>query len=190
MTISPRGEKGGRVVVYWPACACGLTFKTPWELTAHFLEVYPPSALRPDDDGEHVDATRLRVKLDTGSPGAWEVVTWASDPRKDHRVAASIAHRVKSGDLRRFDTMIRQDIRDTYMVSLHVAGNAMNILLDHGVFRNYGSRNGVACDDIDEAIGGSFSYGQMLHMVMVHVAGLEGEVSALRKILAAPKPSV
>jgi hypothetical protein len=186
MTNSPRGAKGGSVAVYWPECACGLTFKGPWELTAHFLEVYPLNARQSHDDGEHADVTRLDVKLDNGSSGAWEVVAWASDSRKDLRVAASIAHRVKSGDLKYLDTLLRQDIRDTCQVSMHVVSNAIEILRDYGILQNFGGRNSVACTDVDEVISGNFSYGQMLHTVMMHVARLEGEVSALRKILAKP----
>jgi hypothetical protein len=181
--------KGGSAEVQRPGCACGLTFGGPWALIAHLLEIYPPSAPRPYDDRQHADVTRLGVKLDTGSSGAWEVVAWASDARKDLRLAASIAHRVKSGDLKRFDTLLRQDIRDTCQVSMCVVGNAMGILKDFGVLKNWGGRNTVACVDVDQTIGGSFIHGQMLHTIVRHVARLEDEVSELRKILAAPQSS-
>jgi hypothetical protein len=168
-------------------CACGRTFKGPWELTAHLLAVYPPKARQSSDDSQHADATRLGAKLDTGSSGAWEVVTWAGDSRKDLRVAAWIAYRIKARELKRFDTIVRQDIRDTYKVSLDVAGRAINVLMDYGVFMDYGTRNGVACDDVDEAICGHFSYGQLLDTVIRQVAKLEDEVAALRDS-ARPSP--
>jgi hypothetical protein len=170
----------GSSAAHRPECACGLTFKGPWELTGHFLAVYPPHARQPLDGGQHADATRLVVKLNIGSTGAWEVVTWASDQRIDLRVAASIAHRVKTGDLKRFDTILRQDIGEACQVSLHVVGNAIGILKDFGVLRRFGGLNNVVCDDIDEAIGGSFSFGQLLHTIARHVAVLEDEVTALR----------
>jgi hypothetical protein len=177
----------GSSAARWPECACGLTFKDPWQLTAHFLEVCPPHARKSPDGGQHADATRLGVKLDTGSPAAWEVVTWASDERSDLRVAASIAHRVKSGDLKRFDTILRQDIREACQVSLRVVGDAIGILKDHGVIRSFGGRNSVVCDDIDEAIGGPVSHGHLLHTIVRHVSKLEDEVSALRT-LQRPSP--
>jgi hypothetical protein len=173
----------GQGAAHWPECTCGQTFEGPWELTTHFLEVYPPNARRPSDGGQHADATRLGVKLDTGSPAAWEVVTWASDQRSDLRVAASIAHRVKSGDLKCFDTILRQDIGEACKVSLRVVGNAIGILKDHGVLRNLGGRNSVICDDIDKAIGGRVGHGHLLHTIVRHIAKLEDEVSALRIIL-------
>jgi hypothetical protein len=57
-----------------PECACGLTFLSPWDLVAHLLSAYPPGADKPLDREHHADATRLAVKLDTGSFGAWEIV--------------------------------------------------------------------------------------------------------------------
>jgi hypothetical protein len=182
-----RHAKGSKAAARRPECACRLTFEGPWELTAHCLEVYPPSAREPHD-GQHVDVTRLDVKLDVGSSGAWEVVAWASDGRRDLRVAASIARAVKSGDLKYMDTLLRQDIRDMCHVSMHVIGAAIEILKDYGVLRNFGGRNSIVCTDVDQAIGGNFRYGQMLHTIATHVARLEGDVSTLRKILAAPKP--
>jgi hypothetical protein len=187
MNSKARQAKGGSAAACHPECACGLTFEGPWELTAHCLGVYPPSAREPHD-GQHADVTRLGVKLDIGSAGAWEVVGWASDARKDLRVAASIAQRVKSGDLKYMDTLLRQDIRDTCRVSMHIIGGAIEILKDYGVLRNFGGRNTVVCVDVDQTIGGNFRHGQMLHTIVMHVARLEGDVSALRKILAAPKP--
>ena len=179
---NPRA-KDNRAALHWPQCACGLTFRHPWKLVGHLLEVCPPRVHQPTDGGQHADGTRLDVKLNSTSAGVWEVVSWASDRRKDLRVAAAIAYRVKSGDLKRFDTITRQDIRDTYKVSLHVAGSAITILKDYGVFTDYGTRNGVACDDVDQVIGGSFTYGHLLHTTVKHVAKMEDEVSALREIL-------
>jgi hypothetical protein len=181
--------KDGGAAVRCPGCVCGLTFEGPWDLAAHLLEVYPPSVRQPCDDGQHADATRLDVKLNTGSSGAWEVVSWAGDARKDLRVAASIAHRVKSGALKRFDAFLRQDIRDTYQVSMCVVAGALGILKEFGVLKNWGGRNTVACVDIDAVIGGNFIHGQMLHTIVRHVARLEDEVSALRKILTTPSPA-
>jgi hypothetical protein len=91
-------------------CACGLTSPGPWELTEHFLSIYPPNADRPPDDIPHADVTRLAVKLDEGPSEAWEAGTWARDPRRHLRVAASVAtalpadystmsRRVRSADL-------------------------------------------------------------------------------------------
>jgi hypothetical protein len=165
-------------------CACGRTFKGPWALTAHFLEVYPPQARQSSDGGQHADITRLGAKLDTGSSGAWEVVIWAGDSRKDLRVAAAIAFRIKAGELKRFYMIVREDIRETYKVSLDVAGRAIDILMDYEVFRSYGARRGIACGDIDIAICGRFSYGQLLDTVIRQVAKLEDEVIALRELCA------
>jgi hypothetical protein len=39
-------------------CTCGLAFPGPWELTGHFLAVYPPDAGQPPGDIQHADATR------------------------------------------------------------------------------------------------------------------------------------
>lgn len=108
-----------------PECACGMAFPCPWDLVGHLLEMSPPSARQPRDGDQHANATRLSVKLGTAPGGAWEVVTWATDQRSALRVAASIAYRVKTGDLKRFDTMIRQDIRDTYQLVAAVARRAL-----------------------------------------------------------------
>lgn len=113
---------------------------------------------------------------------------WAGDSRKDLRVAAAIAYRIKTGELKRFDTIIRQDIRDTYKVSLDVAGKAIYTLMEYGVFRVYGLRSGVACNDIDKAICGRFSYGQLMDTLIRQVATLEDEVIALRDDPARSSP--
>lgn len=78
--------------------------------------------------------------------------------------------------------MTRQDIRDTYQVPLHVAGSAINILLDYEVSTNYGHRDGVASGNVDDAIGARFAYGQMLHSILRHVAKLEDEISGLKQL--------
>ena len=46
--------------------------------------------------------------------GAWEVTTWATAQRQDLRVTTSIAYRIKTGGLKRWDTVLGQEIPDTY----------------------------------------------------------------------------
>jgi hypothetical protein len=81
-------------------CACGLTFPNPWELVAHFLAVYSPNEDQPLDDETHADATSLATQLAEGPSGVWEFATWARSPRKYLRVAASIAARAATGELK------------------------------------------------------------------------------------------
>src|SRR5882724_4182511 len=91
-------------------CTCGLTSPGPWELVAHLLSAYPPSADIPLDGRCHADATRLAIKLNTGSFGAWEIVTWACHRRKELRVAAAITCKVKAGDFRPYQEIHYKEI--------------------------------------------------------------------------------
>ncbi len=173
-TRADNGKRGHRDA----ACACGQAFPGPWELVAHLLDAYPPGLGEPRDGEQHADATRLAVKLDTGPSGAWEVVTWAGDRRKDLRVAAAITYRAKTGDLRPWQKILRRQIRDTYQVSTHVASAALGILQDFGIAASYGGRNCLTSDNIEATLSRHHT-GTMLDLIARHVARMEDELSAL-----------
>jgi hypothetical protein len=166
-------------------CACGVAYPGPWELAAHFMKVYPPHADKSIDGKCHADRTRLDVKLAKGTPGAWEVVTWACDSRRDLRVAASIAHRAKTGDLRRYRDILRKDIRDTYQVSMYSADAALLILSDRDVVSKFGARYSLICGNVEATLTASSSSGIMLDLIARHVAALEGQLSILLDQLSA-----
>ena len=165
-------------------CACGLAFPDPWDLVAHFLTVYPPSADQPAHGKQHADVTRLAVKLDQGATGAWEVGTWATSDRRAFRVAAAITYRAKTGDLAGWQEIRRKEIRDTYQVSMHVAAAAVEILKDWRIAGNYGGRVNLTADGIDETLAASYPAGQMLYLIASHVAMLEDRMSGLIAELA------
>jgi hypothetical protein len=166
-------------------CACGVAYPGPWELVAHFMKVYPPYADKSIDGKWHADTTRLAVKLATGKPGAWEVVTWACDNRRDLRVAASIAHRAKTGDLRQYRGILRKDIRDTYQVSTHVAGAALLILKDRDIVSKLGQHYNLTCGNVEAALTAKSSTGIMLDLIARHVASLEARLPTLLDQLSA-----
>jgi len=160
-----------------PECACGLTFLGPWDLVAHLLSAYPPGADKPPDGEHHADATRLAVKLDTGSSRAWEIVTWAWHRRKGLRVAAAITFKAKAGDLQSYREIPRKEIRDTYSVSMHVASAAVSLLQEFGIVVSCGGRNNIA-GDIEQSLI-RHSTGTMLDQVARHVASLEDRMSMI-----------
>jgi hypothetical protein len=130
-TSGPDGERAAK-------CACGLTFPGPWELVAHFLVVYPPREDQPLDDETHADATSLSTQLAEGPSEAWEFATWARSPRKYLRVAASIAARAATGELKPWTSISHQQIRDTYGVSTYAVSYAVAELKARGILANFG----------------------------------------------------
>jgi hypothetical protein len=137
------------------------------------------------DEKWHADTTRLAVKLTTGTPGAWEIVTWACDNRRNLRVAASITHRAKTGDLRRYSDILCKDIRDDYHVSMHAAVTALLILRDRGVVSKLGQRYNLTCGNIEETLTAKSSTGIMLDLIARHVASLESQLPTLLDQLSA-----
>jgi hypothetical protein len=161
-------------------CVCGLTFPGPWELIGHFLAVYPPNVDEPLDDVTHADVTRLATKLAEGPTEAWEFGTWARDPRKHLRVAASIAMRAATGDLGPWAEITHQQVRDTYGVSAYAVTRAMSDLRAAGIIGNYGGRNNVTSRDLIRKRNAHDRTGRILDLITIHVMNLEAELSALK----------
>jgi DNA-binding transcriptional regulator YhcF (GntR family) len=184
MTIhqATRGSDGDRQA----RCACGLAFPGPWELTGHFLAVYPPHADQPLDDIPHADVTRLAVKLDEGPSEAWEAGTWALDPRRHLRVAASVAMRSAAGDLKPWTQVTQRELAETYHVPAHVARNAIAELTAAGILGHYGGRNTVVARDIIRSHNKGHRTARILDLIALRIADLETEVAALK---AEPDPA-
>jgi hypothetical protein len=161
-------------------CACGLSFPGPWELIGHFLDAYPPRADRPLDDIHHADATSLSVQLAEGPSEAWEVATWACDGRKFFRVAASIAMRSATGDLRPWAKITQRGIRDTYDVSAPIARNALGELRAAGIVGYFGSCDSVMARDLVEHGNATHRTARVLNLIADHVTRLEATLAACR----------
>ena len=159
-------------------CACGLSFPGPWELIGHFLDVYPPHADEPLDGIGHADTTPLAVKLAEGPSEGWEVTTWARDPRKFLRAAASIAMRSATGDLAPWARITQQDIRDAYGVSAHMARNALGELKAAGIIGHFGGHNNVMARDLVEHGNATHRTERVLNLIADHVARLEAAMPA------------
>jgi hypothetical protein len=147
----------------------------------HFLAVYPPHVGRPLDDARHVDVSGLATWLTEGPSEAWEFGTRALDPRKHLRVAASIAMRSATGDLRPWGRVTQRDIRDTYHVSADVARNALGELRAAGIIGHHGDHDNVMARDLVERQNASHRPARILALVADHVIRLEAEVSVLRE---------
>jgi hypothetical protein len=158
------------------ACTCGMAFPGPWELAAHLLAAFPPKAPAPPGSQPHADATTLAAKLD--SMGFWEIVTWASSPRKELRVAAAITLAAKSADLRPGQEILLTRTRDAYGVSLHVASAAIGILREFQIVRKYGARYNLEYGDISQALS-RYRTGTILDQIARHLAALEDRLSAI-----------
>jgi ribosomal protein S25 len=161
-------------------CACGLTFPDPWGLTGHFLAVYPPHADQQLDDIPHADVTRLAVKLDEGPSEAWEAGTWARDPRRHLRVAASVAMRSATGDLKPWTHVTQRELVQTYRVATRVARNAIAELTAAGILGHYGGRNTIVARDIIRGQNKGHRTARILDLIALRIADLETEVAALK----------
>jgi len=161
-------------------CSCGLTFPSPWDLIGHFLTVYPPHVNQSLDNVRHADATRLAVKLDEGPSEVWEVATWARDPRRHLRVAASIAMRSATGDLKPWAEVTPRKLTETYHVSACVARNAIAELKAADILGHYGGRNNVVARDIVHNRNKTHRGARILDLVALHVPDLEAEIAVLK----------
>jgi hypothetical protein len=161
-----------------------LAFPGPWGLIGHFLAVYPPDADQPVDDITHADTTPLSVKLAEGPSEAWKFGTWALDPRRHLRVAASIAMRSATGDLESWAEITHKDIRDAYRASGYVAREAIAELQATGIIGRYGGRNNVEGRDIINGYNKAHHTARTLDLIIDHLTALEADVSAL----TAPHP--
>jgi hypothetical protein len=164
---------------YRPRCACGLAFPRSWDLIGHFLAVYPPHVGRPLDDLRHADVTRLAVKLGEAQTEVWEIGTWARDPRKHLRVAASIAMRSATGDLKPWATVTQRDLAQTYQVSARVARTAITELTAAGILGHFGGRCNVMARDLVERRNAAHHAERVLRLIASHVTRLEAAVSQL-----------
>jgi hypothetical protein len=160
-------------------CSCGLAFPGPWNLAGHFLDVYPPHADRPPGGIRHADATRLAVKLAEGPSEAWEAGTWARDARRHLRVAAAIAMRSATGDLKPWARVTQRDLAEAYHVPASVARNAIAELTAAGILGHYGGGTTVIARDIVRSHDGVRRAARILDLVALHIADLEGEVATL-----------
>jgi hypothetical protein len=161
-------------------CSCGLAFPGPWNLTGHFLDIYPPHADQPPGDIRHADATRLAVKLAEGPSEAWEAGTWARDPRRHLRVAAAIAMRSATGDLKPWARVTQRELAEAYRVPASVARNAIAELIAAGILGHYGGGTTVIARDIVRSHDRTGRMARILDLVALHIAGLEAEVAALK----------
>jgi hypothetical protein len=168
------GEHGAK-------CACGLTFPGPWELIAHFLAVYPPSEAQPLDDQTHADATSLATQLAEGPSGAWELGTWARSPRKHLRLAASIAMRCATGELKPWTSIGHQQIRDTYGVSTYAVSYAIGELKARGILANFGGDLTIVPKDYLRDRNARNREARILDLIAAHVMNLEAELSTLKE---------
>jgi DNA-binding transcriptional regulator YhcF (GntR family) len=164
-----------------PRCACGLVVRRSWDLVGHFLAVYPPHASQPLDDFRHADVTRLSVKLNQGPTEVWEIGTWARDPRKHLRVAAAIAMRSATGDLKPGATVTQRGLAQTYHVSTAVAGNAIAELIAAGILGRFGGRCNVVPRDLVERRNAAHRAERVLQLIASHVTRLEAVVSQLEE---------
>ena len=162
---------------YRPRCACGLVVRRSWDLVGHFLAVYPPHASQPLDDFRHADVTRLSVKLSEGPTEVWEIGTWARDPRKHMRVAASIAMRSATGDLEPWATVTQRDLAQGYRVPARVARNAIAELMAAGILGRFGEGCNVMDRDLVERRNAALRAERILGLVTHHVTMLEAVVS-------------
>lgn len=167
------GEHGAK-------CACGLTFPGPWELIAHFLAVYPPSEDQPLDDQTHTDATSLATQLAEGPSAAWEFGTWARSPRKHLRVAASIATRAATGELKPWTSISHQQIRDTYDVSTYAVSYAIGELKERGILANFGGDLTIVPKDYIRDLIARNREARIIDLIAVHVMNLEAKLAALK----------
>jgi hypothetical protein len=165
-------------------CVCGLAFAGPWDMIAHFLAAYPPSADQPADDKTHADVTRLSVKLAEGPSEAWTVSVWARDPKKYFRVAASIAMRSATDDLRESEEIGHQWIRGTYQVSTYAARSAIQVLKDEGIVGNFGGSLNPVPRDWVRVRNSRQRAARILDLIAAHVMNLEAKVSVLTEILS------
>jgi hypothetical protein len=162
-------------------CACGLVFPGPWDMIAHFLAVYPPSADQPADDKTHADVTPLSVKLAEGPSEGWTISVWARDPKKYFRVAASIAMRSATDDLRESEEIGHQWIRGTYQVSTYAARSAIQILKEEGVVGNFGGSLNPVPRDWVSVRNSRQRAARILDLIAIHVMNLEIKFSTLSR---------
>jgi hypothetical protein len=160
-------------------CSCGLAFPGPWDLIGHFLAVYPPDADQPLDAIRHADATRLAVKLAEGPSEAWETGTWARDARRHLRVAAAVAMRSATADLKPWTRVTQRELADTYRVPTSVARNAIAELTTAGILGHYEGGTSVVARDIIRDHDRTRRLARILGLVALHVADLEATVAAL-----------
>jgi ribosomal protein S25 len=160
-------------------CSCGLAFPGPWNLTGHFLAVYPPHADKPLDVIRNADATRLAVKLAEGPSEAWEAGTWARDARRHLRVAAAIAMRSATGDLKPWARITQRDLAQAYHVPTSVARSAIAELTAAGILGHYGGGTTVIARDIIRSHDRVRRTARILDLVALHIADLEAEIIAL-----------
>ena len=160
-------------------CSCGLGFPGPWELTGHFLAVYPPHADQPADATRHADATRLAVKLAEGPSEAWQAGAWARDPARHLRVAAAIALRSATGDLKPWARVTQRDLAEAYQVPAGVARDAIAALTAAGILGHYGGGTTVVARDIIRGHDRVRRTARIIELVALHIADLEAEMAAL-----------
>ena len=151
----------------------------PWELIAHFLAVYPPGEDQPLDDKAHADVTSLATKLAEGPSEAWDG-TWARDPRKYRRVAASIAMRIATGELKPWASLSHQQVRDTYGVSAHAVSYAVGESQDRGILGNFGGRLNAVPREWIRVPSARERQARILDLIAAHVISLEAELSTLK----------
>jgi hypothetical protein len=166
---------------YRPRCACGLVLRRSWDLIGHFLAVYPPHAGQPLDDIRHADVTRLSVKLSEGPTEVWEIGTWARDPRKHMRVAAAVAMRSATGDLKPGATVSQRGLAETYHVSAAVARNSIAQLTAAGILGRFGRSCNVLGRDLVERRNAARRPERILGLIASHVIRLEAVMSQLEE---------
>jgi hypothetical protein len=154
-------------------------------MIAHFLAVYPPRADQPADDKPHTDVTSLAAKLAEGPSEAWEFSAWAHDSKKYLRVAASIAMRSATGDLRAWEKVDTQQIQDHYRVTKYAARSAIQQLKAAGIVRNCGGEIDVCPRDWTAPTNAHRREPRILNLIVTHVMRLETEISALTEALSA-----
>jgi hypothetical protein len=149
-------------------------------LVAHLLAVYPPNEDEPLDDKTHADATSLAVQLAEGPSEAWEFAVWARSPRKYLRVAASIAARAATGELKPWISISHQQIRDTYGVSTYAVSYAIGELKARGILANFGGSLTIVPKDYARDRNARNREARILDLIVAHVMNLEAEVTGFK----------
>jgi DNA-binding transcriptional regulator YhcF (GntR family) len=95
------------------------------------------------------------------------------------RVAATIAMRSATGDLKPGATVTQRDLAHSYHVSARVAANAIAELTAAGILGRFGGRYNVMGRDQVERKNAAHRPERVLQLIASHVARLEAVVSQL-----------
>lgn len=118
---------------------------------------------------------------------AWEAATWARDSRRYLRVAAAIAMRSATGELKPWARVTQRELAEVYRVPASVAREAISELTEAGILGYYGGGTTVIARDIVHSHDRTRRTARILDLVALHIAGLETEIITL-KTNAGPEP--